>query len=75
MLTELLRSSYFTLPLSNFSANEICSASDIADDKKRKNVEPEDIIKSLSNNGFEGYVDVFKKGLDESKTFASLVRG
>ncbi len=45
-------------------------ASEIAEDKKHKNVEPEDIIKALTNNGFENYVDAFKKGLEESKPCA-----
>ena len=43
------------------------AASEIADEKKHKNVEPEDIIKALSNNGFEGYIDAFKKGMEEKE--------
>lgn len=42
-------------------------ASEIAEDKKHKTVEPEDIIKALNANGFESYVDAFKKGLEERK--------
>ena len=68
MQTESHRSSYSTLPKRIFRANDICSASEVAEEKKRKTIEPEDIIKSLTSNGFESYVDTFKKGLDESKT-------
>ena len=50
-----------------FLVHVATAASEIAEEKKHKNVEPEDIIKALSNNGFESYVDAFKKGMEEKE--------
>ena len=33
-------------------------------------MEPEDVTKALANNGFDSYVDAFKKGVEESIWFA-----
>ncbi len=40
----------------------------MADDKKRKEISNDDVVKALKEAGFDSYVSTFQKALDESKT-------
>ena len=64
--------SLFLLHISSayHSSSILSRASELCEEKKKKTIEAEDVIKALSTSGFDSYVDVFKKALEESKAIS-----